>query len=78
VLLEKIHETELLSQKFSKRDLLGNSGLDLMEKLGLFKLLQTKVTDRILQMKWSSKIDVSGSIFEPATNYQILKNLNLG
>lgn len=77
MLLEKIHETELLSQKFSKRDLFGYSGLDLMEKLGLFKLLQTKVTDRILQMKWSSKIDVSGSIFEPSTNYQILKNLNL-
>ena len=35
--------------------------------------MKTKTIDRVLKDQWSSKVDVSGSIFENSTSYYILK-----
>ena len=52
------------------------SGLDLLAKLQLYEVLQTKVADRVLKMTWASKLDSSASIFEQSTSYKILNNTN--
>lgn len=55
----------------------GNTGFDLIAKMGLFSVLQTRVSYRILMMTWRSKIDHSASLFEQATSYRVLKYLEI-
>jgi hypothetical protein len=45
----------------------------MMGMLSLYKIMQTKIADRIIQDYWMSKVDVSGSMFENSTPYNILK-----
>ena len=47
-----------------------------MAKLNLFTVLQCKLSSRILQLKWRSKVDHSASLFEQATSYRILRFLD--
>lgn len=44
-----------------------------MGKLKMYKAMQTKVADRIIQDTWISKVDVSGSILENSTAFDYIK-----
>jgi hypothetical protein len=37
-----------------------------------FKLMDTKVMDRIMKEYWKSNIDTSGSFFQTSTSYQLI------
>ena len=43
-----------------------------MEKLDSFKLLDTKVMDRIMKDYWNSNVDASGSFMGNSTCFNIL------
>ena len=55
-----------------QRDLFNHSALYYMEKLDSFKLLDSKVMDRIMKDYWNSNVDASGSFFACSTCYNIL------
>ena len=57
-------------------DIFDKDTLHYMEKLDAFTLLETKVMDRIMKEYWHSNLDVSGSIFETSTCWQILSQLS--
>jgi hypothetical protein len=52
--------------------LFNNTALFYMEKLDSFKLLDSKVMDRIMKDYWNSNVDASGSFFACSTCYNIL------
>lgn len=49
-----------------------------MSKLKMYRAMQTKVADRVIQDTWVSKVDVSGSFLENSTayDYLVFGNLN--
>ena len=75
-LLDELYEPQLVARLLKKKDLNGYSSLDLIAKLKLYSVLQSKVADRIIRLSWSSKIDSSASIMDIATTYKIFKNTN--
>ena len=48
-----------------------------MSMLEMYRAMQTKVADRVIQDTWVSKVDVSGSFLENSTAYDYLKFGNL-
>ena len=54
--------------------------LQLLSDLDLYKLLQTKVADRVVKDTWSSRVDISGYFFEnsKAFNYLLFDELESG
>ena len=49
-----------------------------MARLQLHKVMQTNVADRVVKDTWSSRVDISGSIFENSTahNYLFYSHMN--
>ena len=60
-----------------QKDLFNRDALFYMEKLDSFKLMDTKVMDRIMKDYWNSNIDTSGSLMSCSTTYNILTTHNL-
>ena len=75
-ILDKLHEPHLIMKLLQKRDLAGSSCLDLLAKLELYRVLQSKVVYRILTMQWESSVDTSSSFLNSATSYRAFKNIN--
>ena len=48
-----------------------------MEKLDSYKLMDTKVMDRIMKDYWNSNIDISGHFMNTSTAYKILTTHDL-
>ena len=48
------------------------SSLELLGKLKLYKTMKTKTIDRVIMDYWQSKVDISGSVMENSTCYDIL------
>jgi hypothetical protein len=71
-LLENLYDPCQVSKMLKQTDISGYSSLDMMGKLSLYRTMQTKIADRIIQDQWKSKVDVSGSIFECSSAYRIL------
>ena len=46
-----------------RKDLENHNSLYYMEMMDAFKLMDTKVMDRIMKEYWNSNIDTSGSFF---------------
>ena len=46
-----------------RKDLANRNSLYYMEKMDAFRLMDTKVMDRIMKEYWNSNIDTSGSFF---------------
>ena len=38
----------------------------------MYRILQTKVADRVIKDTWTSRIDISGHFFETSTAYSYL------
>jgi hypothetical protein len=55
-----------------RKNLSNHNSLYYMELMDAFKLMDTKVMDRIMKEYWNSEIDTSGSIFQASTAYQLL------
>ena len=55
-----------------RKNLSNHNSLYYMELMDAFKLMDTKVMDRIMKEYWNSDIDTSGSIFQASTAYQLL------
>ena len=55
-----------------RRNLSNHNSLYYMELMDAFKLMDTKVMDRIMKEYWNSDIDTSGSVFQASTAYQLL------
>ena len=60
-----------------QKDLFGHDSLFYMEKLDSFKLMDTKVMDRIMKDYWNSNVDTSGSFLCMSTTYNILTGHSL-
>ena len=73
VLLSNVYDPFKIGKLLKQTDINGLSSLDLFGKLKLYKSMQTKTADRVIKDYWSSKVDVSGSILENSTCYNILK-----
>ena len=48
------------------------SAMSYMEQFDTYKMLDTKMMDRIMKDYWNSNTDTSGSFFEASTCYNIL------
>ena len=68
----------MASKLLKKKDFDGYSGLDLIAKLKLYSVLQSKVADRVLRVSWASKIDATASIMDLSTTFKIFKNTKFG
>ena len=71
-LLNNVYEPHKVRLLLKQTDMENYSALDLMGKLKLYKTMQTKVADRVIQDTWISKVDVSGSYLENSTAYDFL------
>ena len=71
-LLDNVYDPYKVRLLLKQTDLENYSTLDLMGKLKMYKLMQTKVADRVIQDTWNSKVDVSGSYLENSTAYDYL------
>ena len=71
-LLDNVYDPYKVRLLLKQTDLENYSTLDLMGKLKMYKLMQTKVADRVIQDTWNSKVDVSGSFLENSTAYDYL------
>lgn len=56
-----------------RKNLENHNTLYYMELMDAFRLMETKVMDRIMKEYWNSDIDTSGSIFQASTAYQLLR-----
>ena len=72
LLLNNVYDPFKIRLLLKQTDTENYSSLDLMGKLRMYKAMQTKVADRVIQDTWSSKVDVSGSFFENSTAYDYL------
>ena len=63
----------LLKQK----DLRGNDSLYYMALYNVYKILDTKCLDRILQDFWKSNMDATGVLLECSTGWRLLTNGHL-
>ena len=72
-LLDKIYDPYKIAKLLKQRDIDGYSSLDIFGKLKLYNIMKTKTADRVIKDFWASKVDVSGSILENSTCYNILK-----
>jgi hypothetical protein len=52
-----------------RKNLENHNTLYYMELMDAFRLMETKVMDRIMKEYWNSDIDTSGSIFQASTSY---------
>ena len=52
-----------------RKDLDNHNSLYYMELMDAFKLMDTKVMDRIMKEYWNSNIDKSGSVLQMSTSY---------
>lgn len=77
-LLNNIYDPQKIRLMLKQTDPENFNTLALMGKLQLYKAMQTKVADRVIQDTWTSKVDVSGSFYENSTAYDFLtfKDLN--
>jgi hypothetical protein len=50
------------------------SAMSYMEQFDTYKMLDTKMMDRIMKDYWGSNIDTSGSFLEASTSFNILKS----
>lgn len=71
-MLVNLYMPKEIRAQVKQRDLFGNTALFYMEKLDAFKLLDSKVMDRIMKDYWNSNVDASGSFFACSTCYNIL------
>ena len=72
-LLSNVYDPFKIGKLLKQTDINGLSSLEMFAKLKLYRSLQTKTADRVIKDFWSSKVDVSGSILENSTSYNILK-----
>ena len=68
-LLDNVYEPQKIRLLLKQTDLENFSSLDLMGKLKMYRAMQTKVADRVIQDTWISKVDVSGSFMENSTAF---------
>ena len=71
-LLDNVYEPHKVRLLLKQTDMENYSTLDLMGKLKMYKAMQTKVADRVIQDTWISKVDVSGSFLENSTAFDHL------
>ena len=78
LLLNNVYDPYKVSLLLKQTDIENYSTLDLMSKLKMYRAMQTKVADRVIQDTWVSKVDVSGSFLENSTayDYLVFGNLN--
>ena len=50
----------------------GDSTLDLLGELNQYSILQSKIVNRIISSVWESKTDISGSLFDLSTSYNLI------
>lgn len=68
-LLDNVYEPHKVRMMLKQTDLDNFNTLDLMGKLKMYRAMQTKVADRVIQDTWISKVDVSGSFLENSTAF---------
>ena len=71
-LLDNVYDPIKVRRLLKQTDIENYSTLDLMGKLKMYKAMQTKVADRVIQDTWISKVDVSGSVLENSTAFDYL------
>lgn len=76
-LLNNVYDPYKASLLLKQTDIDNYSTLDLMSMLEMYRAMQTKVADRVIQDTWVSKVDVSGSFLENSTAYDYLSFGNL-
>lgn len=76
-ILKHLYKPKVIRAQVKQRDLFNNNALYYMEKLDSFRLLDTKVMDRIMKDYWSSNVDSSGSFFACSTAFNILTTFKL-
>ena len=52
-----------------KRDIFNNNSLYYLEKHNCYRLMETKVMDRIMQEYWKSDIDTTGNFLGISTSF---------
>ena len=72
-LLNKVYDPYKVRQLLKQTDMDRKSVLVLFAQLKLYRLMQTKVADRVIKDIWTSKVDISGNFFEVSTAYSYLK-----
>jgi len=75
--LVNLYMPKEIRAQVKQRDLFNHNALFYMEKLDSFKLLDSKVMDRIMKDYWNSNVDASGSFFACSTCYNILTQSKL-
>ena len=73
MLLDKVYDPHKVRLLLKQTDSDNYNTLDLIGKLKLYKAMQTKVADRVIQDIWNSKVDISGSFLENSTAYDYLR-----
>ena len=71
-LLNTMDDKKGLYKIFLQRDIMGNTSLDLMVNLNLYKVLRVELIDRITREVWASRHDQSGSLADFSTSYKLL------
>jgi len=75
--LVNLYMPKEIRAQVKQKDLFDHNALYYMEKLDSFKLLDSKVMDRIMKDFWNSNVDASGSFFACSTCYNILTQSKL-
>lgn len=76
-ILVNLYMPKEIRAQVKQRDLFNHNALYYMEKLDSFKLLDTKVMDRIMKDYWNSNVDSSGFFMSCSTCFNILRTKKL-
>ena len=68
---ENYSKHEKLEILLQQKDLRGKTTLEYLSELNLHRFLQINHVNRIVSRIWESKTDISGSIFDMATSYDL-------
>ena len=66
-----LYEPDKIETQLNQQDVKGVTVLQYLAKLKLHKILQINHVNRIVSGMWQSKTDVSGSVFDLATSYDL-------
>ena len=72
MILVNLYFPNELKRSVRRKNLANHNTLFYMELMDAFRLMETKVMDRIMKEYWNSDIDTSGSFFQASTAYQLL------
>jgi len=66
-----------MKQLLKEKDFSGRNALWYMAQNNVYRVLDTRIMDRIISDYWRSEFDVTGSLFEASTSYRILTQDNV-